>query len=69
MVNMDKGLRNNIAKLKQKQRLKTHKDITWMTESQIGDLKNRDNYHRNDSKLSKEKYKRNKKYRPSLDDE
>lgn len=55
---MDKGLRNTISKNKQKQRLKTHKDSTWMDESFIGRLKNHDDH--NNNLRPKTKYKRPK---------
>lgn len=37
---MDKGERNELAKKKQKQRLKVLKSTDWMDESQVGKLKN-----------------------------
>lgn len=55
---MDKGLRNKLDKIKQKSRIKSHKDSDWMDESFIGKLKNHDE-HDNGLK-HKQKYKRTK---------
>lgn len=63
---MDKGLRNKTAKLKQKQRLKTHSDISWMNDSKIGSLKNHDDHY--NGLRPKKKYKK-AKYKNIEDDE
>lgn len=65
---MDKGRRNELAKLKQKKRLKD-KDTSWMNENQIGQLKNHQIFGSCRCSWCMKKYNRQKNKKANLNED